>query len=102
MRLQRRPFEPGPFSLGRWALPVTALAAAWVVFELVNIAWPRAEGVPWYQDWAVFLMSGIVFALGVAAYLAVRPKVLAAEDRLEADPDAVHWSQAKAAPRSPA
>jgi hypothetical protein len=73
-----------------------------VVFEYFNIAWPRAEGVPWYQDWAVFLMTGIVGVLGILAYLTVRTKVIAAEDRLEADPTAVHWSEEKTEPRSPA
>jgi hypothetical protein len=38
--------------------------------------------------------------LGVVAFLTVRHKVHAAEDRLEADPDAVHWSEPTAAPRS--
>ena len=61
-----------------------------------------AEGVPWYQDWAVFVMTGIVGALGVLAYLAVRPRVLAAEDRLEADPSAVHWTGAPAERDEPA
>ena len=101
VRLKGR-WEPSEFSLGRWGLVVAIAASLWTVFEYFNIAWPRAEGVPWYQDWAVFLMSGIVLVLGVAAYLAVRPKVLAAEDRLEADPDAVHWSQPRTAPRSSA
>ena len=63
-----------------------------MVFEYFNIAWPRAEGVPWYQDWAVLLMTGIIGVLGVLAYLLVRTKVLAAEDRLAADPTSVDWS----------
>jgi amino acid transporter len=100
-RLKGR-WEPGPFNLGRWGMLVAMAASFWAVFEYFNIAWPRAEGVPWYQDWAVFLMSGIVLALGILAYMTVRTKVLAAEDRLEADPTAVHWSEEKAEPRSPA
>jgi hypothetical protein len=59
----------------------------------VNIAWPRAEGVPWYQDWAVLLMTGIVAGLGVLAYLPGRSQLRAAEDRLGEDPDAVHWDK---------
>jgi amino acid transporter len=98
-RLKGR-WEPGPFSLGRWGPLVAISASIWAVFEYFNIAWPRAEGVPWYQDWAVFLMSGIVGALGIVAYLTVRTKVIAAEDRLEADPTAVPWSEEKAEPRS--
>ena len=83
---------PGEWNLGRWGMTVTVVASVWVVFEYFNIAWPRAEGVPWYQDWAVFVMTGIVGVLGVAAYLIVRPKVVAAEDRLVADPTSVDWS----------
>jgi amino acid transporter len=98
-RLKGR-WQPGPFNLGRWGPLVAVSASIWAVFEYFNIAWPRAEGVPWYQDWAVFLMSGIVLALGIVAYLTVRTKVVAAEDRLEADPTAVHWSEQKTEPRS--
>lgn len=86
-------WEPGEWNLGRWGMLVTVAASVWVVFEFFNIAWPRAEGVPWYQDWAVFVMTGIVGLLGVAAYLVVRPRVLAAEDRLVADPTSVDWSR---------
>ena len=84
---------PGEWNLGRWGMTVSVVASIWVVFEFFNIAWPRAEGVPWYQDWAVFVMTGIVGVLGVLAYLVVRPKVLAAEDRLVADPTSVDWSE---------
>jgi amino acid transporter len=94
-RLRNR-WVPGEWNLGRWGMTVTVVASVWVVFEYVNIAWPRAEGVPWYQDWAVFVMTGIVGVLGVVAYLIVRPKVLAAEDRLVADPTSVDWSDTAA------
>jgi amino acid transporter len=90
-RLKGR-WVPGAWNLGRWGMPVVVVASVWVVFEYFNIAWPRAEGVPWYQDWAVFVMTGIIGALGVLAYLTVRPKILAAEDRLEEDPSSVVWT----------
>ena len=89
----RGKWVPGEWNLGRWGMTVCVVASVWVVFEFFNIAWPRAEGVPWYQDWAVFVMTGIVGVLGVVAYLMVRPKVLAAEDRLVADPTSVEWSE---------
>jgi amino acid transporter len=98
-RLKGR-WQPGVFSLRRWGLIVAIAASIWTVFEYINIAWPRAEGVPWYQDWAVIVMTGIVLALGIVVYLTVRRKVHAAEDRLEADPDAVHWSKPETTPRS--
>ena len=51
-------WEPGAWNLGRCSMLVAVVASVWVVFEYFNIAWPRAEGVPWYQDWAVFVMTG--------------------------------------------
>ena len=51
-----------------------------------------AEGVPWYQDWAVFVMTGIVGVLGRGwPTSSCAPKVLAAEDRLEADRSGDIW-----------
>ncbi len=38
-RSRRRPY----FSLGRWGLPVNAIAVVWGLFVVVNISWPRAE-----------------------------------------------------------
>lgn len=90
VRLKGRWQEP-VFNLGRWGLTVAIIASIWTVFEYINIAWPRAVGVPWYQDWAVFVMTGIVAVLGILAYIPGRSKMKAAEDRLEADPTAVHW-----------
>jgi amino acid transporter len=92
VRLKGR-WTPSAFSLGRWGLVVAVAASVWTVFEYLNIAWPRAVDVPWYQDWAVFVMTGIVLVLGVAVYLWVRPNVLSAENRLEDDETAVHWSE---------
>ena len=92
VRLKGR-WRPAAFSLGSWGLVVAVAASIWTVFEYVNIAWPRAEGVPWYQDWAVLLMTGIVAGLGVLAYLPGRSQLRAAEDRLGEDPDAVHWDK---------
>jgi hypothetical protein len=35
--------QPGWFSLGRWAIPVNAVAVLYGLAMIVNIAWPRAE-----------------------------------------------------------
>lgn len=44
-RLRGRSYRAprGTFSLGRWGLPVNALAVAWGLVVIVNIGWPRAE-----------------------------------------------------------
>jgi amino acid transporter len=97
VRLKRR-WEPSTFSLGRWGMAVAVIASIWTVFEYINIAWPRAVDVPWYQDWAVLVMTGIVAALGILAYLPGRSKMKAAEQRLEEDPSAIHWTEPRPEP----
>jgi amino acid transporter len=99
VRLKKR-WEPSEFSLGRFGMAVAVIASLWTVFEYINIAWPRAVDVPWYQDWAVLLMTGIVAALGILAYIPGRSKMRAAEERLEAEPAAVHWTQPRPEPPS--
>lgn len=88
-RLRGR-WHSGPFTLGSAGLPVTVVAFAWLVFETINIAWPRAPDLPWYQNYGVFVMVAILGALGVAIYLSLRanitaPRALApGDDELEA------------------
>lgn len=67
------------FSLGRWGLPVNALALAYGLFMTVNLAWPRAEvydptGGHWYFQWFSLLFVGATVALG-AAYRLVRRRL---------------------------
>ena len=68
-------WTPGAFTLGRFGTAIAVTASVWTVFEYVNIAWPRLVGVPWYQNWAVLLISGVVLVLGVVVYLPVRARV---------------------------
>jgi amino acid transporter len=63
-RLLRR-WEPGPFQLGRFGLAVNAIAAGWLVFEIVNIAWPRLPGTPWYVNYGAALMVVLIAAVGL-------------------------------------
>jgi amino acid transporter len=55
----------GLWNLGRWGLPVNVIAAAWLAFEIVNIAWPRLPDAPWYVNWGAILMVVIVALLGL-------------------------------------
>jgi len=45
-RLGGWPRVKAPFSLGKWGLPINALAIAWGGGMLVNMAWPRAATNP--------------------------------------------------------
>jgi amino acid transporter len=55
----------GRWNIGSWDLPVNVIAALWLAFEIVNIAWPRLPDAPWYVNWGAVLMVVIVALLGV-------------------------------------
>ncbi|OFJ54375.1 APC family permease [Mycolicibacterium grossiae] len=86
-------WKPGPFTLGRWGAPVTYVASLWIVFETVNVAWPRTQpGQPWYINWASVLTTVVLAVVGAVIYLTVRRNItapigerLAAEDAHPAD-----------------
>ncbi len=59
-------WQPGVWNLGRFALAVNVAAAAWLAFEIVNIAWPRLPEAPWYVNYGAILMVAIVALAGLA------------------------------------
>lgn len=65
---------PGYFSLGRWGLPVNALAVLWGTLMAVNLVWPRreiynaAEPYHWYLQWGGVLAVGGVTVVGLAYF----------------------------------
>jgi urea carboxylase system permease len=59
------------FSLGRWGLPVNALAIVYGVGMAVNLAWPRMEVYApvshrWYFQWftVLFVLAAVAFGVG--------------------------------------
>lgn len=59
------------FSLGRWGLPVNALALVYGLAMTVNLAWPRAavydpSGGHWYFQWFTVLFLVVTVGLGAA------------------------------------
>jgi amino acid transporter len=62
----------GPFAItGRAGLILNIAAAAWLTFELINIAWPRYTDLPWWQNWA-FLLGTAAFGLAGLVYFLLR------------------------------
>ncbi|MFF7393049.1 amino acid permease [Streptomyces scabiei] len=62
------------FSLGRWGIPVNALALLYGLFMTVNLAWPRAEvydpaGGHWWFQWFTILFLLATMAAGTAYHL---------------------------------
>jgi amino acid transporter len=67
--LQRRgTYRSGPFTLGAWSKPVTAIASVWIAAELINVWWPRYPDLPWYQNWGVLAVTILLTVLGFVAY----------------------------------
>jgi urea carboxylase system permease len=72
------------FSLGRWAIPVNALAVVYQVAAVVNLAWPRASvydltGHTWWLQWSAVLFIGITLAIGWLVHLRLRAGATALE-----------------------
>jgi amino acid transporter len=61
----RGAWTPGVWTIGRFGLGVNLVAAAWLTFEIVNIAWPRLPGTPWYVNYGAVLMVALVALAGV-------------------------------------
>ncbi|WP_218835587.1 amino acid permease [Streptomyces sp. SA15] len=71
----RGTWAPGEVSMGRWGTPVTLAAGVWVIFESVNIAWPRALNGVWYLDWGLLIMTGALGAIGaMVSWWVFRPE----------------------------
>lgn len=70
----RRRWAPGhTWRFGRAGLVLSVAAAGWLVGEFVNIAWPRAANLPWYQNWAVELGIGAFVVIGALYFAVARP-----------------------------
>ncbi|MFP9006198.1 amino acid permease, partial [Pseudomonas aeruginosa] len=64
-------------SLGRSGLALNVLAVAWLSFEALNVAWPRASlappDAPWFQVWAVVVVFSALAAFGLLYMLIAKP-----------------------------
>jgi len=59
------------FTLGRWGIPVNALAVLFQVVMVVNLAWPRSEiydltGESWWLQYSAILFIGSALLVGAA------------------------------------
>jgi amino acid transporter len=74
----RGQWEPGAFSLGRIrGLLVTAVATVFVLFQIVNIAWPRDVGQAWYLKWGVVITVSVIAGLGFVVWWSYRKQIAA-------------------------
>jgi urea carboxylase system permease len=71
------------FSLGRWGIPLTAIAVAYQVLAVVNLAWPRSlvydlTGHTWWLQWSALLFIGATVIVGIAVHLRLRGAAMTA------------------------
>lgn len=61
------------FSLGRWGIPLNAIAVLYQIAMVVNLAWPRAEiydltGETWWLQWSALLFIAATLIVGYAVH----------------------------------
>ncbi len=74
----RGSWRAGVFSLGGATVPVTGVATVWVVFQFLNIAWPRQVYPQGYLNWSVFITIAVLAVVGGAIYASVRQGIVPA------------------------
>lgn len=73
-RLSGRWTPAGTVRLGRWGTAINAVAVVWLAIEGLNIAWPRLQGFPWYQIWAIPFIAACLLVSGIVYVLVARPQ----------------------------
>lgn len=108
-RLRGWPRTKAPFSLGKWAIPITVLGIAWGGGMLINFAWPRVQSNPtpnqtgkllnfhwgWLNDRPVLWTVAIFIAAVGALYFVLVQRTKPAH--LQAPEGEVYAEQAPAA-----
>jgi amino acid transporter len=60
-------WENGNWTLGKWGSLITYVATGWIILEVVNILWPRANLYgPGFLQWSVIYMVGGLAVIGAA------------------------------------
>jgi len=80
----------GAFVLGRKGLALNVVAVVWLVFESINVAWPRTElaapGAPWFVVWAVIIVFSALSVLGLLYLFIAKPHLRIAKSESFATP----------------
>lgn len=67
----------GALQLGRWGTPINLFAVCWLLFEAINVAWPREilapPGAPWIQVWAVIVVFSALSLFGLLYLFIAKP-----------------------------
>ncbi|PCH39627.1 APC amino acid permease [Wolfiporia cocos MD-104 SS10] len=65
-------WKPGPFSLGRWGLPIAMIAVAWMVFSVIILVFPTSPGpTPADMNYTIVVLGGWIVLCLIYYYLPV-------------------------------
>ncbi|MGA8475238.1 MAG: amino acid permease [Candidatus Cybelea sp.] len=76
----------GPFTLGRWGMPVTIAGALYLLLMLLNIVWPSplSSGRAIFNyGWVTLLVMAVILTFGAAYEAIVRPDRRLARHRID-------------------
>ena len=60
----RGTWTPGVWNIGRLGFAVNVVAAGWLTFEIINIAWPRLPDAAWYVNYGALMVVALVAVSG--------------------------------------
>ena len=63
----------GKFRLGVWAYPINVVALIYGIGAILDMAWPRTPGQPWYLNWSMSVTWLGIAGIGVLYMLIARP-----------------------------
>jgi len=65
----RDKFKPGPFHLGKWYLPIGAIAVSWVTFIVVLLLFPAGQAIGAADMNYAVVIIGAVFIFAAASWI---------------------------------
>lgn len=65
--------------LGRFGPLISAAALVWLIFQSINVAWPRDTGTGWQNDWSTVIGVSVVLLLGLALESRIKPRKVSLE-----------------------
>lgn len=73
LRIRRKWHPEGTWNMPRIGVVINVLACIWLIFEFINISFPRDAGLPIWQEWAVVIGFIVCLSTGLIYYKAARP-----------------------------
>lgn len=63
----------GQFTLGRWGWLVNTTALCYGLFAIINMSWPRTPDAPWFINYGIAFVGGLIILAGLIYMALFRP-----------------------------